>query len=262
MRFRSGFVPIASACLFACSTAGAIETADEIQECVRRNVEAKSSIQTVVLDAKDRVGAVNRLDARIYYKKDESGAMRVLMQIESPQDLREAAILLIERKGGQDIFMYVPELRRTRRLHGRMVTDTMFGTDFSYEDFRRMQAIGSDLSGERLADAEIQGRPVFVVASKMPESAESIYQRLVAYVDQATCVPLKVEFFQKGESPRKVLEADPAQVVEEKGRRVARKMVLRDLQADTETAITVSELQVDVEIPERLFQERTLDQRR
>ena len=261
MRFRSRFAGIAAGCL-ASASAGAIETAEEIQACVRKNVEAKSAIQTIVLDAKDRVGAINRLDAKIYYKKDDQGAMRVLLQIEAPQDLREAAILLIERGSGQDIFMYVPELRRTRRLHGRMVTDTMFGTDFSYEDFRRMQAIGSDLPGERLADAEIQGRPVFVVASKMPESAESIYQRLVAYVDRATCVPLKVEFFQKGDSPRKVLEADPTQVVEQKGRQVAKKLVLRDLQAGTETAITISDLQVDVEIPEKLFQERTLDQRR
>jgi hypothetical protein len=143
-----------------------------------------------------------------------------------------------------------------------MLTDTMFGTDFSYEDFRRMQAVGSDLAGERRADAEIQGRPVWVVASQMPESAESIYQRLVAYIDQSTCVPLKIEFFQKGDSPRKVLEADPTQVVEEKGRRVAKKLVLRDLQAGTETAITISDVQVDVEIPEKRFQERTLDQRR
>jgi outer membrane lipoprotein-sorting protein len=261
MRFRSRLAGIALGCL-ASASAGAIETAEEIQACVRKNVEAKSAVQTVVLDAKDRVGAINRLDAKIYYKKDDQGAMRVLLEIEAPQDLREAAILLVELPSGQDIFMYVPELRRTRRLHGRMVTDTMFGTDFSYEDFRRMQAVGSDLPGERLADAEIQGRPVFVVASKLPESAESIYQRLVAYVDQATCVPLKVEFFQKGDAPRKVLEADPAQVVEQKGRQVARKLVLRDLQAGTETAITISDLKVDVEIPEKLFQERTLDQRR
>jgi len=260
MRFRTGFAGIAVACL-ASASAGAIETAEEIQACVRKNVEAKSSIQTVVLDAKDRVGAINRLDAKIYYKKDDQGALRVLLEIEAPEDLREAAILLVERGESQDIFMYVPELRRTRRLQGRMVTDTMFGTDFFYEDFRRMQAVGSDLPGERRADAEIQGRPVWVVASQMPESAESIYQRLVAYIDQATCVPLKVEFFQKGDSPRKVLEADPAQVAEEKGRRVAKKLVLRDLQAGTETAITISDVQVDVEIPEKVFQKRTLDQR-
>ena len=261
MRWRGSFAAIAAGCC-ASASAGALETAQEIQACVRQNVESKSATQRIELDAKDRVGAINRLDARVYYKKDETGAMRVLMQIEAPEDLREAAILLVERPSGQDIFMYVPEQRRVRRLHGRTVTDTMFGTDFSYEDFRRMQAIGNDLPAERLPDAEIGGRPVFVLGSKMPESAESVYQRLVAYVDQATCVPLKVEFFQKGETPRKVLEADPAQIVEEKGRRVAKKLVMRDLQADTETAITISDLQVDVEIPEKLFRERSLDQRR
>ena len=54
----------------------------------------------------------------------------------------------------------------------------------------------------------------------------------------------------------------PAQVVEQKGRQVAKKLLLRDLQSGTETAITISDLQVDVEIPEKLFQERTLDQPR
>jgi hypothetical protein len=38
--------------------------------------------------------------------------------------------------------------------------------------------------------------------------------------------------------------------------------VLRDLREGTETAIAVEELEVDVEIPEKLFKERTLDQQR
>lgn len=43
---------------------------------------------------------------------------------------------------------------------------------------------------------------------------------------------------------------------------MATKLVLRDLQQGTETAITASNLQVDVEIPERPFKERTLAQKR
>jgi hypothetical protein len=259
MRRTPGIGAIAAACL-ASSGALALETAEEIQDCVERNMESKSSIQTMTLDAKDRVGSINRLRTTIYYKEDDAGSMRVLMRIDEPQDLRDSAILLLEREGGQDILMYVPELRRVRRLHGRMVADTMFGTDFSYEDFRRLQAVSSDLPGERLADAEQQGRPVYVVASRYPEGGDSMYERLVAYIDQKTCVPLKLEFFQKGDSPRKVLEADPAAIVELKGRNVAKKMLLRDLKEGTETAIEVVDLQVDVEIPEKLFKERTLGQ--
>jgi hypothetical protein len=86
----------------------------------------------------------------------------------------------------------------------------------------------------------------------------------VSYVDQKTCVPLKLELFQKekDESPRKILEADAAQISEHKGLHVARRLVLRDLREGTETAIAVEELEVDVEIPEKLFKERTLDQQR
>lgn len=242
------------------SSARALETAEEIQACVERNIESSSSVQTLTLDAKDRVGGINRLNATIYYKKDDAGAMRVLMRIDAPEDLRDAAILLIERDGGQDIFMYVPELRRVRRLHGRMITDTMFGTDFSYEDFRRLQAASNDLPGERLADAEVQGRKVWVVASRYPEDSESMYERMVAYVDQETCVPLRLEFFQKGDSPRKVLESNAEAIVEVSGRKVAKKMVIRDLEKETETAVDVVDLQVDVEIPEKLFRERSLRQ--
>lgn len=255
-----GFVAIATLGL-AASDAAALQTAEEIQACVERNIEAKSSVQTITMDARDRVGAINRLHAKIYYKKDDSGAMRVLMQIDAPEDLREAAILLIEREKSQDIFMYVPELRRVRRLHGRMVADTMFGTDFSYEDFRRLQAVSNDLPGERLADALVQGRPVWVVASRYPDDGESMYERMVSYVDQQTCVPLRVEFFQKGDSPRKVLESDAAAIAEVAGRNVAKKMVIRDLKRETETAVDVVDLQVDVEIPEKLFRERSLRQR-
>jgi hypothetical protein len=141
-----------------------------------------------------------------------------------------------------------------------MVADTMFGTDFSYEDFRRLQAVSSDLPGERLADVELEGRSVYVVASRYPDGEDSMYERLVAYVDPKTCVPLKIEFFQKGDTPRKVLTADPAAIVELEGRNVAKKMLLRDVKEGTETAIDVVELQVDVDIPEKLFKERTLGQ--
>ncbi len=259
MRCGLGIGALAAIAL-ASSGALALETAEEIQDCIQKNLESTSSIQTMTLDAKDRVGSINRLRATIYTKEDRAGAMRVLMRIDEPQDLRDSAILLVERGDTQDILMWVPELRRVRRLHGRMVADTMFGTDFSYEDFRRLQAVSSDLPGERLADAQVQGRPVYVVASRYPEGDESMYERLVAYVDQKTCVPLKIEFFQKGDTPRKILESDPAAIEEQKGRNVAKKMLLRDLKEGTETAIDVVELQVDVEIPEKLFTERTLGQ--
>jgi hypothetical protein len=259
MRWGQELGAIAATCL-AASSALALETADEIQDCIQKNIESKSSIQTLTMDAKDRVGSINRLRATLYSKEDEAGAMRVLMRIEEPQDLRDAAILLLERGDSQDILMWVPELRRVRRLHGRMVADTMFGTDFSYEDFRRLQAVSSDLPGERLADVELEGRSVYVVASRYPDGEDSMYERLVAYVDPKTCVPLKIEFFQKGDTPRKVLTADPAAIVELEGRNVAKKMLLRDVKEGTETAIDVVELQVDVDIPEKLFKGRTLGQ--
>ncbi len=150
------------------------------------------------------------MEARIYWQQDGAGLSKILLRFSDPPDLRGSAVLMLEATNGEnDLFMYLPELRRTRRITSHMMSGSMFGTDFTYEEFERIQGLSEDVESRLLAPGEETGRPVWTVESR-PHKESSTYARVVSRIDQATCVPLAVEFFEKDDEPRKRLTIDPA----------------------------------------------------
>jgi hypothetical protein len=137
-----------------------------------------------------------------------------------------------------------------------MASGSMFGTDFSYEEFQRLQGLARDVRHARLPDGEVDGRAVWLVESQ--PAAESGAGRVVTHVDQKTCVPLRVEFEEAGR-PRKVLSTDLASLEQRGSAWIARRFTMRDLREETETLLEVEGLELDKPIPESRFTTRTLE---
>ena len=144
--------------LGAAPAGAAAETAEAIQKCVENNLPEHSSEQTVVFRAEDRIGAITESKATIYWRRFGNGRSRVLIRFSSPEDLRGASVLLLERgKDARDIFMYLPALREVKRITSRMMSGSMFGTDFTYEEFERIQDYAATAAATRLPDRELDG---------------------------------------------------------------------------------------------------------
>ncbi len=235
-----------------------LETIDEIDACVRKNQHHESSVGTIVLKSVDRIGATTESRATIHWKRFENDLNRVHLRFSDPPDLRGSALLLIEKENTDDMFMYLPELEKVRRVTGRMVTGSMFGTDFSYEQFQRLQGMADDVSSERLPDAEQQGRAVFVVAHTPNQEEGSQFEKVVTYADKETCVPLRTEYFEKGARLRKVLTADPAKVKQNGGAWIPEEMVMKDLRDETETFLVVEKLEMGAKISRKMFSQGNL----
>src|SRR5262245_38334546 len=183
-------------------------SAQEIQDCVQKNFPSDSMIQTMKMVMKDRMGVERLLEADMFWEKDPATQLsKVLLQFDNPPELRCAAVLVLEKSPGpNDMFMFLPELGKVRRITTSMVNGSMLGTDFSYEDFARLQGMVGSLETERVPDEPVDGRTAFVTLAKPSEGTDSEYDRIRSAIDQKTCVPLRVEFFQKGaEEPAKVL---------------------------------------------------------
>jgi len=98
-----------------------------------------------------------------------------------PADTRGSALLLIEKPGRNDMFMYLPELKRTRRVTGPGLSGGMFGTDFTDSQFERLQGVARDLHVERMPDAELDGAPVRVLAHTPGDDPE--FESVLSYID-------------------------------------------------------------------------------
>jgi hypothetical protein len=251
-------ITLAVAVALATPAFAAERSIEEIQECARKNLPERSARQDLSLLVRDGAGQEQTIEAVLFWKRGDDGRSRVLVRVEAPPDLRGAAFLLVEREGGNDMFSYLPELKKVRRITGRTVSGSLFGTDFSYEDIARLQGLATQAKVEKLADAQVAGRAVWVLTAPIPPESGSKYQRVVSFVDQETCVPLKTELMEGPEQVRKEVVVPPEQVKAEGSRFVPRELYARDLEGSSETRMRVEKLQYDVELSDSFFSETAL----
>lgn len=243
------------------SAAHAQAGAEDVERCLRQNLPGKSSVQNVRFDTRDRMGNSRRIEGRIFWRRGESDAhSKTLVRIEAPPELRGSSYLVIEKPDALDIFVYLPEFQKVRRITPHALAGSLFGTDFSYEDMMRLRHVFERQRAERLGDERVGERAAFVVQLVPPPESGSSYERVKAWVDQTSCVPLRMEFVAKGGSIAKELSSDPATFAQRGKIWVASRFVLRDLHEQTETTLELGEIETDVDLPDRLFSERALAQ--
>ncbi|MBW1688660.1 MAG: outer membrane lipoprotein-sorting protein [Deltaproteobacteria bacterium] len=251
-------LPIAVTAVVVAAAAAELQTAEQIEACHHDSFPDDSSVQTISMNAKDRIGAVTTSKATIHWKRFDDGFSRVMMRFFKPPDLRGAGLLMIEKKARNDMFIYLPELGRVKRITSRMTSSSMFGTDFSYEEFERMQGIAESAPVTRGEDGAVDGRPAYVLDARPTSESDSAYERIVSFIDKETCVLLRSEFYERGDRARKVLTANTSTLSRAGDVWLAREYLMRDLRDETETTMIVEEVEVGKPVPRKLFSQREL----
>ncbi len=232
---------------------------DGIDRCVRSNGDSRSMRQSLELDIFDRADSKRSLEVTVLRKRFETGLSRVIMRVVSPFDMRNTAFLIIEQHDRpNDVFSYMPSMDRVRRISMRAAAGSVFGSDFSYEDMQRLQAIAEDGERRLLPDREIDGRTAFVVESIRRDDEHTTYERVVTYIDKERCGLLQAEMFDKGDVLRKLLTIDPDSVVRIGDRWVAKRVSIEDRRQRTRSVMTIHDIELDIEIADSAFSESAL----
>lgn len=226
---------------------------EELRECIRRNFPKQSSIQVVKLRVKDRGGSTRDLDAKIWWSRLKAKRSRALIRVLAPEDVRGSSVLLIERDGGSDLFLYSPEMRKTRRITSHTLAGSLFGSDFTYEDFQNVQGLAMEGEAKRLPPSIVDGREVEAFEQRPEPGSGSQYERVVTYVTRGSCIPVKSEMFEPGGTLRKVMTASVDDLIEEGGVKIPRRLLMEDKLGGTSSLLEISSAQMDVEIKRKVF---------
>ena len=229
------------------------KTAKEIRACARENFPTTTSIQSLVMTAYDRSGGSRALKAKMHWRLDKNGYSNVMIKVDSPRDLSGSSYLVLERETKDDMFMYLPAVNRVRRIVGNMKSDPLWGTDLSYEDIKQLQGVALAGTLSRLDDAEVGSRKTYVIQTVYEEGADSAYSRVVTNIDQVTCMPLMVDFYDLDDIAVKQLTVNPETMTEDGGKWQIRDADMQNLHQKTHTEIKVEDIQTDAEISSRVF---------
>lgn len=238
---------------------GAEPAAGEVLACMRANVPAAVSVQQIELTASDRQGAESKLRGRLYATREKEaggsrGLMHAMLRIDEPDHLSGAAYLVRETDDylRDGMYVYLPSIRRVRRVTGTFADASLLGTSFSYYDFKQISSAFGDLDPRSEPNQRIGERAVHVLRFSPLEGVESRYSLVRAWVDEKTCVPLRVEFYE-GEKLRKQMSVAPAALVENGGRWYASEVEMQDLVEHTKTTLRVVDVRVADDLPSRHF---------
>jgi len=120
-----------------------------------------------------------------------------------PRDVKGTAFLsFTHATTPDDQWLYLPALKRVKRISSKNKSGPFMGSEFAYEDLTSQEV--ERYTYKWLRDEDLNDRAMFVV-ERYPEYAHSGYTRQVAWVDQEYWQPQKIEFYDRKNSLLKTL---------------------------------------------------------
>ena len=122
---------------------------------------------------------------------------------DEPADVKGTAFLSHTHAVKQDDqWLYLPALKRVKRISSSNKSGPFMGSEFAYEDIASQEV--AKYTYKYLGEEEIDGRKMFI-NELYPQYKKSGYTRQVAWVDQERYVLLKVEFYDRKNTLLKTL---------------------------------------------------------
>jgi outer membrane lipoprotein-sorting protein len=226
------------------------------QRAVHR-VKDEEERQAVKLVSKS--GATKERKLARYLLSGAGDLDKILVRFLAPRDVENTGLLTWEGKDGDDDqWLYLPAVKRPKRIAASGKKNRFMGTDFAYEDLRpeNVAAHTYALVGSEAVD----GADCFVIDATPAgerQAADSGYSRRRIWVRKDTLVTVKREYYdkqarlEKVEHHRKLVNVSGAVWR-------ADEVEMRDVQNGTRTVITVESRTVNQGLKETFFTETEL----
>src|SRR5205814_5996835 len=112
----------------------------------------------------------------------------------APADVAGTKFLSLEKaNGGTEQHIYLPGLKRTRRIVGREREGSFMGSDFTYSDLSRKDDKGA--KHEKLPDENIGSDATYVIESTPASVKDAGYSKVRAWVRKTDFVALRTKFY-------------------------------------------------------------------
>jgi outer membrane lipoprotein-sorting protein len=123
---------------------------------------------------------------------------------ETPRDVKGTAFLTFSHKTYDDEqWLYLPALKRVKRINSRNKSGSFMGSEFAYEDIASQEV--EKYTYKHLREEEYKGQLCFVGESYPVDKKNSGYTKRISWVDTTEYRLLKVEFYDRKKSLLKTL---------------------------------------------------------
>ncbi len=191
------------------------------------------------------------------YSKDYGQDTKTLMYFQKPADVKGTGFLSWEYKDASkedDRWLYLPALKKVRRISGSSKNDYFMGSDFTYDDMGD-RSVDEDVH-KLLKEESIEGYLCWIVEST-PKDKDYMYSKVIHWIRQDSYTAFKIEYYNKNGDLLKVLTCPD--VRETQGFWTIFRWEMNNLQEKHQTILELEKVDYDLGIQDNIFHVANLE---
>ncbi|MGK2907460.1 MAG: outer membrane lipoprotein-sorting protein [Desulfuromonadales bacterium] len=193
----------------------------------------------------------------ISLRKDSNAERKQLIRFTAPADIDGTAFLTFDADNSSDTeqHLYLPALKRTRRIVASQQGRSFVNSDFTYEDMQRHRVEAWDyrLDGEDT----FSGYPCYVLVSTPKPDTDTQYGKMTSWIEKEHFIPLQTIFWDKNGQQSKSYTVNSFAMIDNIATETD--VVMEDLHSGHKTRLKTFEIKYNSGLQDALFTTRALE---
>jgi outer membrane lipoprotein-sorting protein len=229
-------------------------TGQQIMEKVYNNPSSEDTQGSLTMTLTNNRGE-QRVRTLKQFIKDDGKMEKKIMFFVTPADVKNTSFMNWSYTDGRsdDQWIYLPALKRTKRISSDGKSDNFMGSDFTYDDLGDRHP--NQDNHKLLRQETVEGKDCYVVEST-PKEDDYMYSKTITWVMKENYLGLKREFYDDREKLLKVLSIKKFDKVD--GFWTILETEMHNVQKDHRTNIKFTDVQKNKGISDSKFTERSM----
>ena len=215
--------------------------------------EDQTSTLTMTLINKSGQTRVRKIQQ---YTKDFGNVEKSIMFFMTPADVKNTSFMnwsYDDDSKSDDQWIYLPALKKVKRISSDSKSDYFMGSDFTYDDLgdRKLDADVHKL----LREETLEGQACYVVES-VSKDEDYMYSKTITWIRKDNFVGLKKEFYDEDGELLKVLKIKEVKKIS--GFWVITHSEMNNVQNNHKTTIQLKDISINTGVPASKFSERMM----
>ncbi|MDQ6998430.1 MAG: outer membrane lipoprotein-sorting protein [Mariprofundus sp.] len=246
--------------LIASPVYSAEPTGLEIMQQVDARDDGDDLIQHMKQRLIDRRGNIREREM-VSFRKDYGRDSKSITYFLAPSNIRDTALLTWDYDGiakDDDQWLYLPALKKVRRISSSDRGDYFMGTDFTFEDIKQTPEL-EDYNWHLTGSEALDGQQVWVVEGepKTDDLKKNLgYSKTRYYIRKDINMYIRVDYWdRKGKALKNLVSEEITQI---NGVWTAMKGTMTNIQSGHRTELSFSDHRYNTGLSDRTFSERML----
>jgi hypothetical protein len=190
------------------------------------------------------------------FSKDYGKEEKSIMFFIAPADVKNTSFMnwsYDDPNKDDDQWIYLPALKKVKRISSDSKDDYFMGSDFTYDDLGDRHP-NEDVH-KLLREETIDGKPCYVVES-VSKDKDYMYSKTITWVIKDIWIGLKKEFYDEDGDLLKILTVKKYEKIKDYW--IISNTEMTNIQDEHSTKMILSNIQVDIGVDDMKFTERTM----